>query len=242
MSKLEFTNLQKTSDFPYGISIRKGLYENLGGIDKFGYLPTATTAFKTVWDGDNIYTYPSSAVNMNVYSDELADNGVEITIEGLDANYNAIKETVSLSLADSTGAVETTNQFLRVYRAYVSNGTSITGDVVIANGGTTYAKIFADYQQTLMAVYTIPAGYTGYLVTGNISVEKNQPVVAQLMTRRFGGVLRSQGIVSTFGVPFQREWKFPPVLPEKTDIEIRAKAGATTSIAAGFEIVLEKNR
>jgi hypothetical protein len=31
------------------------------------------------------------------------------------------------------------------------------------------------------------------------------------------------------------------VLPEKTDIEIRAKAGATTSIAAGFEIILEKN-
>jgi len=241
MSKLEFENNQRTTTFPYGINIRKGIYDNIGGIDKFGYLPTATTAFKTVWDGDNIYTYPSSAVNMQVYSDEEADNGVEITIQGLNADYNQITETVTLDLSDSTGAVETTNQFLRVFRAFVSNGTSITGDVVIANGGTTYAKIFADYQQTLMAVYTIPAGFTGYLVAGNISVEKNQPVVSQLMVRRVGGVLRSQGIVSTFGVPFQRKWEFPPVLPEKSDIEIRAKAGATTSIAAGFEIILEKN-
>ena len=59
------------------------------------------------------------------------------------------------------------------------------------------------------------------------------------MIRASGGVLRANGIVSTFGVPFQRVWQLPPVLNEKTDIEIRAKAGATTSIAAGFEILLE---
>lgn len=224
---------------PYGIKLRYGGYPELSGIDKFGYLPTATTSYKTVWDGDNVYTYPSSAVNMAVASTDAADDGIDITIQGLDASYNQITETVTLDLSDSAGAVETTNQFLRVFRAFVANGTDLTGNVTISNGGTTYAKIFAEMQQTLMAVYTIPAGKRGYLVSGNISVEKNQPVVAKLMARRPGGVLRVQGIVSTFGVPFQRVWQLPPVLDEKTDIEIRAKAGATTSIAAGFEIVLE---
>lgn len=235
----EFSDFQNSFTMPYGIKLRYGGYPELSGIDKFGYLPTATTSYKTVWDGDNVYTYPSSAVNMAVASTDGADDGIEITIQGLDGDYNPITETVTLDLSDSAGAVETTNQFLRVFRAFVANGTDLTGNVTISNGGTTYAKIFAEMQQTLMAVYTIPAGKRGYLVSGNISVEKNQPVVAKLMARPQGGVLRVQGIVSTFGVPFQRVWQLPPVLNEKTDIEIRAKAGATTSIAAGFEIVLE---
>ena len=235
----EFSDFQHNFSTPYGIALKNGRYPELGGIDKFGYLPTATTSYKTVWDGDNVYTYPSSAVNMQVVSDESADNGITIFIQGLDTNYNEITETVTLDDTDSAGAVQTTNQFLRVFRAYNSSNTNLVGDVTISNGGTTYAKIFAEMQQTLMAVYTIPAGKRGYLIAGNLSVEKNQPVVAKLMTRRLGGVLRVSGLVTSFGVPFQRVWQIPPVLDEKTDIEIRAKAGATTSIAAGFEILLE---
>jgi len=236
---MAFDNQQKTFTTPYGIALRKNLYDGVSGIDKFGYLPTATTSFKTVWDGDNIYTYPSAATTMNVVSSVGAtDDGKEITIEGLDANYDVITETVTLG-GDSAGGTATTQEFLRVYRAYVANGTSVTGTISIQQDGVAYAKILPDYQQTLMAVYTIPRGKVGYLVSGNMSVEKNQPVVAKLMTRRLGGVLRATGIVTSFGVPFQRVWQIPPVLPEKTDIEIRAKAGATTSIAAGFEIVLE---
>lgn len=236
---MAFDNQQKTFTTPYGIAIRKNLYDGISGIDKFGYLPTATTSFKTVWDGDNIYTYPSAATTMNVVSSVGAtDDGKEITIEGLDANYDVITETVTLG-GDSAGGTATTQSFLRVYRAFVANGTSVTGTISIQQDGVAYAKITPEHQQTLMAVYTIPRGKVGYLVSGNLSVEKNQPVVAKVMTRRVGGVLRTGGLVTSFGVPFQRVWQIPPVLPEKTDIEIRAKAGATTSIAAGFEIVLE---
>ena len=233
----EFSNFQDTFSAPFGIKLRYGGYPELGGIDKFGYLPTATTSYKTVWDGDNVYTYPSSAVAMTATSASGAtDNGVEVTIQGLDTNYAELTETVTLA---GSGTATTSGEFLRVFRAYVSNGTASVGNITIANGGTTYAKIFAEMQQTLMAVYTIPAGKRGYLISGNLSVEKNQPVVAKLMTRQFGGVLRVSGLVTSFGVPFQRVWQLPPVLDSKTDIEIRAKAGATTSIAAGFEIILE---
>lgn len=236
---MAFDILQKTFSAPYGVGVRKGLFEGASGIDKFGYLPTATTSYKTVWDGDNVYTYPSSATTMNVVSSVGAtDNGIAITIQGLDANYNQVTETVTLG-DDSAGGTATTTEFLRVFRAFVASGTNITGNVTIQQDGVVYAKIFPEMQQTLMAVYTIPAGYRGYLVAANISVEKNQPVVAKLMARKPGNVLRVQGIVSTFGIPFQRVWQLPPVFDERTDIEIRAKAGATTSIAAGFEIILE---
>ena len=235
----EFSDFQNNFVTPYGIGVAYGRYPELSGIDKFGYLPTATTSYKTVWDGDNVYTYPSAATTMNVVSSAGAtDNGIAITIQGLDADYNQVTETVTLG-DDSAGGTATTTEFLRVFRAFVANGTNITGNVTIQQDGVVYAKIFAEMQQTLMAVYTIPAGKRGYLVAANISVEKNQPVIAKLMVRKPGNVLRVQGIVSTFGVPFQRVWQLPPVIDEKSDIEIRAKAGATTSIAAGFEIVLE---
>jgi hypothetical protein len=237
MASWNFENAQQTIGWPWGIGVKRGDMPKMSGIDKFGYLPTATTSYKTVWDGDNVYTYPSSAVAMTVTSAAGAtDEGVEITVIGLDENWTDASETVTLN---ASGTATTTTTFIRVFRAYVSNGQSSTDTVTIANGGTTYAQIEVEYQQTMMAVYTIPAGKRGYLISGNLSVEKSQPVVALLMVRLFGGVLRSQGIVSTFGVPFQRNWNMPPVLPEKTDIEIRAKAGATTSIAAGFEILLE---
>ena len=235
----EFSDFQNNFVTPYGIGVAYGRYPELSGIDKFGYLPTATTSYKTIWDGDNVYTYPSAATTMNVVSSAGAtDNGIDITIQGLDADYNQVTETVTLG-DDSAGGTATTTEFLRVFRAFVANGTNITGNVTIEQDGVVYAKIFAEMQQTLMAVYTIPAGKRGYLVAANISVEKNQPVIAKLMVRKPGNVLRVQGIVSTFGVPFQRVWQLPPVIDEKSDIEIRAKAGATTSIAAGFEIVLE---
>jgi hypothetical protein len=239
MANYSVSNSQNTLAIPYGFFIRRGDFPALSGIDKFGYLPTATSSYKTIWDGDNVYTYPSAATTMNVISSAGAsDDGITIYIEGLDSGYNIISETVTLG-DDSAGGTATTQEFYRIYRAYNTSNTNLTGNVTIQQDAVVYAKIFAEHQQTNMAVYTIPKGKRGYLITGNISVEKNQPVVAKLMTRKIGGVLRTTGIVSTFGVPFQRKWELPPVLPAGTDIEIRAKAGATTSIAAGFEIVLE---
>lgn len=229
-------NTQNTLAVPYGIQVARGAFPTLSSIDKFGYLPTSSGSFQTVWDGGSTYAYPASALVMTVTSAAGAtDNGVEVTVIGLDSDW--LPKTQTVTLAGSGTA--TTEAFIRVFRAYVSNGQAATGQITVANGGVNYAIITVANQQTLMCVYTIPEGKRGYLVAANISVEKAQNVVAKLMVRQYGGVIRSQGIVTTFGVPFQRVWQIPPVFGSKTDIEIRATAGATTSIAAGFEILLE---
>lgn len=58
------------------------------------------------------------------------------------------------------------------------------------------------------------------------------------MTRKPGGIFVTGGIVGTTG-SFSREWVVPPVIPEKTDIEIRALAGATTAISASMQFIVE---
>lgn len=216
--------------------IARGKVTDASAIDKFGYNSAVGGSYETIWDAGGTYTYPSSAVAMTATSDAGAsDNGVEITIIGLDTNYAELTETITLAGA---GTATTNGEFLRVFRAFVSNGQASTDVINIDNGATTYAQIGVDFQQTMMAVYTIPAGKKGYLVSGNISSQKDKDLTAKLMMREEGGVLRTKGLVLTPGTPFQRAWIIPQEIPAKTDVEIRAKAGATGPVAAGFEIVL----
>jgi len=219
-----------------GMAIALGEFNDTSSIDKFGLNSAVGTSYETVWDAGAIYAYPSSALAMTVTSASGAsDNGVEVTIIGLDGDYAEVEQSVTLG---GLGVATTTQTFLRVFRAFVSNGQDATGVLDIDNGGTVYAQIQPDFQQTMMAVYTIPAGKTGYLLSGNVSSTKDKDITAKLMMREEGGVLRTKGLVLTPGTPFQRTWSIPQQIPEKTDIEIRAKAGATGPVAAGFEIVL----
>ena len=218
------------------LEIARGRVPDVTAIDKFGLNPGVGSTYETVWDAGALYAYPSSAVAMTVTSASGAsDNGVEVTIIGLDGDYVETQQTVTLG---GLGVATTTQTFLRVFRAFVSNGQEATGVLDIDNGGIVYAQIQPDYQQTLMAVYTIPAGKKGYILSGNLSSQKDKDITAKLMIRQEGGVFQTKGIVLTPGTPFQRVWNIPPEVPAKADIEIRAKAGATGPVAAGFEIIL----
>jgi hypothetical protein len=219
--------------------VARGRITDATHIDKFGLNSSVGSSYETIWDAGSPYAYPSSAVAMTVTSASGAsDNGVEVTIIGLDGDYAEVEQTVTLG---GLGVATTTQTFVRVFRAFVSNAQDATGVLDIDNGGTVYAQIQPDFQQTMMAVYTIPAGKTGYLVSGNVSSTKDKDITAKLMMREFGGVLRTKGLVLTPGTPFQRTWSIPQRIPEKTDVEIRAKAGATGPVSAGFEIVLVNN-
>lgn len=232
----EFSDFQHNFTTPFGIAVKRGMYPELGAWEAVGYNADVGTSFETIWDGSNTYTYPASAVTMTATSAAGAtDNGVDITVIGLDTNYNELIETITLA---GSGTATTTGEFLRINRAYVSNGSDPTANVTIANSGTTYAQITFPYNTTQQAVYTVPAGKRAYLVYASISLEKQKEVVAKFMTRAQGATFVTGGIIGTTG-SYQRHWVLPPVLNEKTDIEIRAKAGATTSISGSMQLLLE---
>ena len=54
-------SLSNVYNLPLGLSIQKGLVQNYSGIQKFGLNTAVGTSFETIWDGNNTYTYPSSA-------------------------------------------------------------------------------------------------------------------------------------------------------------------------------------
>ena len=223
---------------PTGVYIAQGYFNNLEGVHKFGYNNAVGTAYETIWDGGGTYSFPTAATTAVVTSASGAtDSGVEVYIEGLDANYEKQSETVTLN---ASGTFTTTNTYIRLHRAYVAGDTAADGDITITVNSLTVAKVLSDYQQTEMLVYTVPAGYRGYLLQVDASVQKEKEIVVKIMTRQDGGVFLVKGILSSFASPVHRKFDLPMMLPEKTDIRIDAKAGATTEIAGEFEVVLEK--
>ena len=231
-------------DYPYYLQVSRGLVEGHKRVFKFGYNAEIQNVEETIWEDGGIYVYPSSAVAMTVTSASGAtDNGVLVTVQGLDSSYNEISEEVTLA---GSGTATTTATFLRVYRAFISGSTEPDGVISIANGGTTYASINGDHQ-TLMAIWTVPAGYTAYVFQYDVTAfteQNNKVATIRLITREFDGVFRTQHIFDTFQASFHQEIKAPIPIPEKTDIEFRAVASSSNAdlkISAAFDIIYIAN-
>ena len=232
---------------PFELQVARGQVENHKTVFKFGYNPDIDGAEETIWDVGGIYAYPGSAVAMTVTTDAgtpANDNGVKVVVEGLDGDYNEVSEEVTLA---GSGTATTTQTFFRVFRSYVSGSQEPTGNLNITNGGTTYARITVGENQTLMALWTVPAGYTGFLDHVNIATgttNANQYITAQIVQRQLDGVFRVM-MKQTLGSGGVADFllRYPILVPEKTDIEVRAvSSGSNNLVSANFSMVYIKNK
>jgi len=231
---------------PFELQVARSQIFEHKNVFKFGFNPDVNGTEETIWDVGGIYAYPGSAVAMTVTTDAgtpANDNGVQVLVSGLDADYNEVSEEVTLA---GSGTATTTQTFLRVNRAYVSGSQAPTGNLNITNGGTTYARITLGENQTLMALWTVPAGYTAFLDHVNIATgttNANQYVTAQIVQRQLGGVFRVM-MKQTLGSGGVADFllRYPISVPEKTDLEVRAiSSGSNNLISANFSMIYIKN-
>lgn len=229
-----------------GIHIARGAVSQTSHINKFGYNTAVGVTFETITDLGGDQYYPTSAGVVSIVSsdanDDDGDTGARtVEIQGLDGNYEEITETITLN---GTSAVTTTASFLRVFRGKVlTAGTSGTneGVITLSIGGNNVARISSgNGGQTLMAVYTVPAGKKGYIIKFQGSLSKNQE--AQFLIRtRYGttdAAWQVKGMFGTFANTVGYEYPVPLEVTEKTDIEICAKSGAVSECGAIFDIIL----
>jgi len=252
----------KTSPFPssdisFLTQLSSGNVPNYKAIFKFGFNPDINGTEETIWDAGGIYAYPAAAIQMKVSSSSTNDTSAgtgarTVVVSGLDQNWNEASETVSLN---GQTEVLTTTTFIRVNRAYVAtagSGGTAAGDIYVGTGtvtagvpATIYAKITLGQNQTLMAVWTVPAGYTGYLFKGNLGTgtpNTNQYLVTRFVQRSFGGVFRTAAKVTIQSGELALNFKVPVTFSEKTDIEARAySSGSNNFVSADFEIIYIKN-
>jgi len=224
---------------------------------QFGINNTVGTSFETIWTASSVYSYLSAASVLTISSSSANDTSAgtgarTITITGLDANYNEISETVTLS---GQTAVNTVKSYLRVFslktRTAGSGGSNAgivyagTGTVTSGVPATVYAQVEIGYNDSAMAIWTVPAGYTAYIssytFTTNSSTANNQ-ITGALLIRPFGEVFSFEATAKMAGGnSFDRHFDTRLVVTEKSDIEMQVLASATAQVTGEIQILYIKN-
>ena len=224
-------------------------------ITKFGQNPLIDTGTvpEDIWNYGGVYTgFPTgSAETVTVTSSATtSDAGLTLFLTGLDANYAIQSETITFN---GSGVGVTANTYMRINRAYVvlpkSGQITNVGNLTATHTTTTgniFFKIVAGTGQTNLALYTIPAGYTGYLKTYRASMADTTANNAQLVfwTREQGKAVRLQrNFTISTDYPFDVRLYSGVSFPEKTDLALRCTyvKNNGASIQASFGILLVKN-
>lgn len=220
----------------FELSVARGKVKGASIRNIFGYNIATTTTFRPLWElaGTTNYVFPSAAVNMTVTSDigTTADDGVKVTLFGLDANYEQITETVTIN--NATPAV-TTLQFFRINDAIVTFRNA-TGNISVTNGGVTYARIDAGVGKNQASLFTVPAGHCFYLYRidafMNDASAAKPGVFRNKVTFSDGRILRVADTPYLNQMNIQR--RFPFKYPEKSDVELQVRTLSGTTYAGVF--------
>jgi hypothetical protein len=231
---------------PFDLQVARNQIAGHEGLEIFGYSTAiGSSAQGPMWEGQTLsgglYVPPASAAPLVLVSDSASDNtSRSVVIEGLDANFAPLTETIALN---GTTNVTTTNSFLRINQMSMLNSTN-TGNITASISSTVYAKINAGVGQTQMSIYTVPAGYTFYLsyVQYDASIgftSSNYMIAAEYNKVNTGTnsgritLLNQSTFVQKQEVPFT----VPVLHLEKTDIQFCVKANTgspfTVSMYAG---------
>jgi len=172
-------------------------------------------------------------------------------VQGLDANYNEVSETVTLN---GQTAVTMTASLLRVNYAYVltaGSGNGAAGDIYIGTGvvtagvpATTYDIIKFDYNTTITGSWTVPAGHTAYVSQGLFSSGQSggsNQVQGRLLTRGTDNIRRTAAVTSINNGVADYVFEYPIVIQEKTTIEATAiGSSSNNAVSSMFILVLVK--
>ena len=219
-------------------------------VQKFGTnldIDTGTTP-EDIWDGGGVYPFPTAAAATTVVSANAADTAAgtgaqQVTVEGLDSDYLFTTETI----ATNGGTVALSNQYNRIFRAYIGNvgsGGVNAGNITVQHGGTVLAQITAGKGQTLMAIYTIPADYPPlrlYNWYASVGRQAATSAALELRIRNFGKGWRVQHALEANAQGsgyFRHDFAVLNTYQPKTDIIVRCVNITTnsTQVSAGFDL------
>lgn len=254
-------NVRVLNDFDWDAS--RGKLSGVTDEHKFGRNPAVGTSEEDIWATGGAYTgwlTSASAVRVRAggdVADDTAGAGAQtITVQGLDENWSAASESITLAGASASSATTTT--FIRVFHAYVTRvGTyhgSNTAEITIeTTGGAAVCSIAAGEGQSQSSIYTVPAGYTAYVRKVFVFVDGNKNATVKLW--RYDS---ANDVSAPYdGGAGKRVWhEFPGVsgmlefehmtweqFPEYTDLWASAITtnGSTSGVTVEYEVILEQN-
>lgn len=238
--------IQSITRLPHGmLGVAARHFDGLEHVHKVGSVPSMSQNNSgTIWDVDDT-DYPwsafATATTLTLDRASTSDADKVVLIEGLDANYYPISEEVTLT--NATGNA-TTKSFIRIESARITNGSANNvGDISVKASTTVVARIKAGNGRTLMGIYTVPAGYTGYILKGTATCQAGADATGDMFVR-YGGdasfIIGHAFEVSGSGGEYTYDFPVPFRVPEKSDIDVRASVRSNNArVTAAFDILLE---
>ena len=228
-------------NYEYGMKVVRGYVEDFRTVHKFGANNSLSASEETIWSGGGLYPWSSLATAQTIYfiSTDNADT-TTIEVQGLDANYNL--QTKQYTLTGTTAIDSGSDTWTRIFRMFAEEAHA--GDItarVTSGAGTIVAQIEASFAQTRMSVYTIPAGFNGYLLQYTVGAGKGDDVNLDMHIRRFGSSFRIQNQSHLYQNTFTHSFALPLYIPEKSDIDFRGTTQTPGSdCLVSFDLILDK--
>ena len=239
--------------YEYRTEVSRGNVAGQKTLYKFGFNNDVNGTEEAIWIAGGAYNFPSDAAVLRVFSDQTQDDDGDdgarvITIEGLDANYNEVSVDVTMN---GTNAVNTTQTFTRVNRAFVKTAGVLShnrGVISIVHQGTgtyTVATLDATMAQTQQAIYTVPSGKTLYIDDINFTAAMslaNKKAQLRAVITDFGGAARTRYINVLQSNQLITKFEYPLAVPQKSDIVLNVLTNSSNNeIGGSFQGILIDN-
>ncbi len=240
------------------LEIPAGNVDDHSSVNKFGENSDSTKdVYEDVWNGGGTYTFPTSATITHIRSavDSATTQGATIEVQGLDANWDLVVQTKDLDGTDSEDEVALDTPLIRVFRMKVLEDDVMDEDIWAGDDdfvlGAANAIIDAGDNQTLMAIYTVPNGKTGYITSYYGDYVRDATKDPDSVEFKLWMADRD----NTYEFQLKHEKGFPKQAPgfqhlfkpylrvnQKTDIKLSAEPSAKdTHVHGGFDIILVDN-
>lgn len=256
MTPYKLGHLEKQMAFE--VMVSHGFIEGADINNKFGRNPDVDAAStpEDIWGNGGLYTgFPDGTPEtLSVSSTDANDTALgtgarAVRILGLDTDYNQQSEVIPLNgLTPSIG----TKVFRRAHSmSVVSAGSGgVNVGTITANHTTTTANVFLSIlpglNQSTNSAFTVPAGYTGYIMDlhGSIRGGVTSAADGYIWTRGFNMPFRARRAF-TIGLssPLRDDIYGGLAFSEKSDIILRITFANSNNldITAGYDILLLKN-
>jgi len=238
------------------LEVAKGNIAGTIGVNIFGLnLDSANGVVEDVWEGGGTYPYPTTAAITQVRqaTNQAAMQGATIRLKGLDVNWDIVTQDITLDVGDTTTPTALTTALIRLFSAEILADVVATSNIEILDNAllVTYGLILTGKQKTEMALYTIPSGYTGYLIDYSVDYAKSSTKNPDGLEFGLWAADRENGyefmLINRIGIAdgangIKREFNPYKVVTEKTDIKVTSEpSGKAAHVHAAVNLLIVEN-
>ena len=232
---------QTISNADWYLQVAMGNITGATPVFKAGWNSSVSSTEESLWGHSTIYPWSAwdTPGTLSCVSTSASDVG-QLQITGLKSS-DWTETTESITLSGLTPVVTTTS-FIRINNVHYFHTASNVGDIHVTRNGTMVGHVEAGNGQGQMAQYTVPAGHTAYLLSGQANMGKGNDGTGRFKYRLYGSNFQTAMEFLLYQSTFSYDFKAPLALPEKTDLDVTMVASnANTPVTCAYSLILVDN-